>query len=123
MYLRMVFASRPVRRAIAVIETPSRYSSRIIIISPSRTIGGLPHAEDMRQRRLDHSTGASPGGMIRNERRSGNFQSPLSGRIAGPMTHRPVVPLLRSNHLAATTHDVDGRPHAFRENRTDPAVL
>src|SRR6516164_4794521 len=30
--------------------------------------------------------GASPSGMIRKERQLGNFQSPLSGRIAGPMT-------------------------------------
>ena len=46
----------------------------------------LPRVEDMRQCRLDHSARAGPGGMIRNERQLGNFQSPLSGRIAGPMT-------------------------------------
>jgi hypothetical protein len=42
MYLRMVFGSRPVRRAIAVIETPWRCNSRIIISSPSRTINASP---------------------------------------------------------------------------------
>src|SRR6185437_5594656 len=39
MYLRTVFGSRPVRRAIAVTDNPCRCSSRIIISSPSWTIG------------------------------------------------------------------------------------
>src|SRR5580658_9855357 len=38
-YLRTVFGSRPVRRAIAVIVSPCRCNSRIIISSPSWTIG------------------------------------------------------------------------------------
>src|SRR5712692_4671256 len=38
-YLRTVFGSRPVRRAIAVTDSPCRCSSRIIISSPSWTIG------------------------------------------------------------------------------------
>jgi hypothetical protein len=38
MYLRTVFGSRPVRRAIAVTDSPCRCNSRIIISSPSWTI-------------------------------------------------------------------------------------
>ena len=38
-YLRTVLGSRPVRRAIAVTDSPCRYSSKIIISSPSWTIG------------------------------------------------------------------------------------
>src|SRR5436190_23688395 len=45
MYLRTVLGSRPVRRAIAVIVSPCRCNSRIIISSPSRTIGAFSPQE------------------------------------------------------------------------------
>jgi hypothetical protein len=40
----------------------------------------------MRQWRSIIPPGLAPGGMIRNERQSGNFQSPLSRRMTGPTT-------------------------------------
>src|SRR5438067_10266013 len=45
MYLRTVLGSRPVRRAIAVTDSPCRCSSRIIISSPSWTIGAASPRE------------------------------------------------------------------------------
>ena len=86
MYLRMVFGSRPVRRAMAVIETPLAMQFQDHHQLSKSNHRRLPARGTWRRWRLDHSARTSPDRMIRKERQSGNFQSPLSGRIAGPMT-------------------------------------
>nr|WP_231711195.1 TniB family NTP-binding protein [Xanthobacter dioxanivorans] len=80
---------RPSNLAAPATETPCRCNSRIIISSPSRTIAASSHGGHGADGSSVHSAGASPGGMNREEGQSGNFQGPLSGRIAGPMTASP----------------------------------
>ena len=49
--------------------------------------------------------------MIRKERQSGNFQSPLSERIAGPMTIGDIA-LSQNDERSLHVHVVLGRPDA-----------
>src|ERR1043166_2060154 len=86
MYLRTVFGSRPVRRAIAVIDSPCRCSSRIIISSPSWTIGAASPEGEMTPMSAQPFTRGATRLNDWQECQLGNFQSPQSGRITGPMT-------------------------------------
>src|SRR6516165_3958342 len=58
--------------------------------------------------------GASPSGMIRKERQLGNFQSPLSGRIAGPMTALPAGALAHAGRDHGIGCFAARRGRAFR---------
>src|SRR5579872_3501835 len=86
MYLRTVFGSRPVRRAIAVVVSPCRCNSRIIISSPSWTIGAASPERGMASMSAQPFSRGAPRLNGWRECQPGNFQSPQSGRITGPMT-------------------------------------
>ena len=79
MYLRTVFGSRPARRAIAVIDNPCRWSSKIIISSPSWITAAAPLQLGSEGMVSDGRTAWPAGGLPRQARpgcQLGNFRCP-----------------------------------------------
>src|ERR1700746_695071 len=78
MYLRTVLRSSPTRRAMAEMLTPSRCSSRIITISPSRTNDEPPKKPTRGHHRVSKPV-ACQGSQAHAVRPPGEFSTGTSG--------------------------------------------